>query len=227
MTKDVLRNGRVSLVLMGACALLVQAAACAIEATPYWGPSLYDAGTSLPPFGLDPDGGQDAATDDGSGNAPACGEGKQGFNLDGDHNGGTEPWVDFDVIYPNRLRLDEDNSSFSAEVLGDGVIIRIFSDNGIQRWHALFRARVPGEQLQPGVYQVQETAEEQTGPTMEIEGNSLNYPAQVESCGYRCGSFEIHEIEVSGSRVNRFKATFEQHCRCAPAALRGCASYRP
>jgi hypothetical protein len=227
MTNDMLENARVSLLLIGVCALLLQAAACGTEATPYWGSSQYDAGTRSSPFGVDPDGGQDAGTDDGSGNTPACGEGKQGFNLDGDHNGGTEPWVDFDVIYPNRLRLDEDNSSFTAEVLGDGVIIRIFSDNEIQRWHALFRTRVPGEQLQPGVYQVQETEEEQTGPTMEIEGNSMNYPAQVESCGYRCGTFEIQEIDVSGSQVNRFKATFEQHCRCAPAALRGCVSYRP
>jgi hypothetical protein len=132
-------------------------------------------------------------------------------------------------VYPFELHLTEDNSSFWASVLpdGDGIAVSISRDEGGQDWHAIFSTGVDGEQLQPGVYQVDTSDPTHSGPSMDVNGRAENYPAMVDKCAFACGSFEVHEIQVSGASVNRFRATFAQHCRCVTAALRGCVSFRP
>lgn len=206
------------------------AAACATEPTPHWASGGYDAGSGSTLFGDVPDE-LDGGTDVDQVAAPVCALQNQAFHVDGDNNGGDKPFEDFDPVYPNKLRLDDDNSTFWASTLstgpGNGVQVVVESNNNKQYWTARFYSGVPGEQLKEGVYQVDESDQLQDGPSMNIKGMSENYPAQIDDCGWVCGSFEVHEIQLSGGVVERFRVSFEQHCRCGTAALRGCSAYSP
>jgi hypothetical protein len=55
-------------------------------------------------------------------------------------------------------------------------------------------------------------------PGIEIHGDG-------RGCDTITGSFQIEELESSGSTLTSFTATFEQHCEGGSAALRGCVHY--
>lgn len=231
MVKSALMTSGFPLAWIPMLVMFVLVTACETEPAPHWASSGYDPGTAAAPVGSGSDAGIDDGQDAGmSGDftaASKCQAEPFAFYLDGD-TGGPVGGVDYDLLYPGMLALDEDDPEYSAEVLSDGVRISIRSENGDQFgnqfWTATFRTRVESEQLQPGVYEVQDTREPE-GPFMNVHGSSSNYPAQIDSCGYVCGTFQVHEIRINGSTVERFRASFVQHCRCATAELRGCVAF--
>jgi len=234
MVKSVLRITGFPLAWISVLVMFVLVSACETEPTSHWASSGYDAGVAFIPVGSGSDAGSDDEQDAGTSGAFTAASKCQGeefaFYLDGDtdESGGGVGGVDFDLMYPGILALDQDNPRYTAEVLGDGVKIYPSSQNGsnfgTQFWSVTFRTRVPSEQLQPGIYDVQDTREPE-GPLLDVDGNSSNYPAQIDDCGYVCGSFQVHEIRISGSTLERFRASFIQNCRCAPAELRGCIAF--
>jgi hypothetical protein len=55
-------------------------------------------------------------------------------------------------------------------------------------------------------------------PGLEVTGDG-------RGCNTLTGSFQIEDLTMSGSTVQSFTATFEQHCEGGTAALRGCVHF--
>jgi hypothetical protein len=55
-------------------------------------------------------------------------------------------------------------------------------------------------------------------PGLEITGDG-------RGCNTIAGSFQIQTLQVNGSTLQSFTATFEQHCEAGTAALRGCVHF--
>ncbi len=55
-------------------------------------------------------------------------------------------------------------------------------------------------------------------PGLDVSGDG-------RGCNTLCGSFQIHELEVNGTQLERLAATLEQNCECGTSTLRGCIVY--
>jgi hypothetical protein len=80
----------------------------------------------------------------------------------------------------------------------------------------LLRFKAPeGEPLRAGAYEgVTAIASNRPHATMSVAGRE-------ESCTTVAGRFVIHEIDLTGDRVNRLRLSFEQRCDGNPATLHG------
>ncbi len=93
--------------------------------------------------------------------------------------------------------------------------IRVFFDGG--DWWWLDLAAPKGRELAPGTYTnaTRWPFQAPTQPGLSFSGNG-------RGCNKLTGQFTIHELVLGpGNRVDRFHATFQQHCEGAPPALVG------
>lgn len=114
---------------------------------------------------------------------------------------------------------------------GSGFIARLESPGSSQvvidvtgpSWWTVWLAAAPGEALAVGTYTgAARAAFRTTGqPGMDVYGES-------RGCNTLTGTFTVHEIAWAGDGVTleRFAATFEQHCEGIPAALFGEVRYQ-
>ena len=113
-------------------------------------------------------------------------------------------------------------SDFSGDGKVDFVQIQFNGTN--QDWTLQFSSRLTGRNIVPGFYDnaTRYPFESGTNPGLTISGNG-------RGCNQSIGSFTIHEAEFdytsSPPRVNKFVATFEQHCEGMTPAFYGTIYY--
>src|SRR3954467_5579962 len=57
-------------------------------------------------------------------------------------------------------------------------------------------------------------------PGLDVSGDG-------RGCNVLTGKFQVEDLQLSGSTLTSFTATFEQHCEAGTPALRGCVHYGP
>jgi len=83
-----------------------------------------------------------------------------------------------------------------------------------------FSSRGLGVALEPGEYEAaRRYPHEGESPGLAVFGSE-------RGCDRVTGSFEVFNFELDGRHLNRFTASFIQHCEGAEAALRGCVDYQ-
>lgn len=87
--------------------------------------------------------------------------------------------------------------------------------------NAMFSSRALGTPLAPGVY-----PQAQRAPFASTGFAGLDISFQHRGCNQLAGSFEVKELVLGANNVvQRFVATFEQHCEAGVPALRGSFVY--
>ena len=118
-----------------------------------------------------------------------------------------------DVVGVGRVgRLIAANTTFRGHCRASQVLVEMIS---VEAWSVIIGAP-EGLPLGVGAY-------EDAGPFPDPARPMLNVAGQGRGCGRITGRFDVHEADISsnGAVINRFWATFEQHCNGAAAALRG------
>ena len=178
----------------------------------------------------DPDPGDDPMDDTPPTDLPGCAGLESKLDAEGDHNGGSIPGEDFDVLYPFPVTINAGDAVFSATTNEDGSWVRISIDGGLNvgelgYWSLTF-ASSDGAPLVPNVvYPVDDREIEMPLSVLEVTSDVPSYPAGVEQCGVECGGFEINEIVINQGVVERFVASFDQQCGCDPASFTGCVGF--
>ena len=151
----------------------------------------------------------------GVGSLAACAGGGNVVFMDGEEGDWIHPWVDTIT-----------DATWSASVSPEGapdyvrVSLEPADDNQGSRWGLDFSTSELGQALQTQVYQNAERYpfEDPGHPGLDVSGDG-------RGCNTLCGSFQIHELEVNGTQLERLAATFEQNCECGTSTLRGCIVY--
>ena len=117
-----------------------------------------------------------------------------------------------DVIGRGRIgRLIGTNTTFRGHCRASEVLFQLTS---VESWS--LRIGAPeGQPIRVGAYEDAVRIPDRTHPVLDVAGQS--------GCGRITGRFDVHEADISsnGAVIDRFWATFEQHCDGAAAALRG------
>jgi hypothetical protein len=87
-------------------------------------------------------------------------------------------------------------------------------------WDTDFSSRQRGEPLQPGLYE-----DAQREPFADPGHPGLNISGDGRGCNILSGRFAVWELELSGTALRSFTATWEQHCEAGASQLRGCVHY--
>lgn len=151
----------------------------------------------------------------GVGSLAACAGGGNVVFMDGEEGDWIHPWIDTIT-----------DATWSASVSPEGApeYVRVSFDPSDEdqgsRWNLDLSTRRLGLPLQPQVYEnaVRYPFEDPGMPGLNVSGDG-------RGCNRLCGRFEIHELEVDGTRLERLAATFEQSCECGTSTLRGCIVY--
>ena len=110
-------------------------------------------------------------------------------------------------------RLDPSRRNISFSIVGSDGLVTL-------SW-TLDLAAPQGQQLVPGTY-LNATRHPFQAPTVP----GLNLSGDGRACNLLSGQFTVTEAVYAGDgSVQRFRATFEQHCEGAGPALRGTVSY--
>ena len=118
-----------------------------------------------------------------------------------------------DVIGVGRVgRLIAANTTFQGHCRANEVLIQMIS---VEFWSVRIGAP-EGLPLRVGAYENAVRGLDPTRPVLDVAG-------QGRGCGRLTGRFDVHEADISsnGAVIDRFWATFEQHCNDAAPALRG------
>lgn len=101
---------------------------------------------------------------------------------------------------------------------GNGRYVVVSADSPAGHYTAVFASE--GEVMRPGTY-------ERAGPYGgEGAGPEMTVARSDRRCEGSTGGFTVHEIAVSGERLERFSATFEQRCTGLEPGLSGRLSFR-
>ena len=155
--------------------------------------------------------GGDAGGSSGAGGASmACMVSGNVLYLDGDPQDYVHPGVDTIT-----------NATWSAQSDPAEIQISVDPTNNQGFWHAVFRSEMIPAVLAVGNFDdAQRWPFEMSGhPGLQIFGNG-------NGCNTLTGSFEVHELVLSGQTVTTFMASFSQHCEGAMPELRGCVRYQ-
>ncbi len=148
----------------------------------------------------------------GVGSAAACLTGGNVVFLDGDSG---------DFIHPGMAKITQGTFYANSESSYVGVSVQP-SDQSLGSWWTLdFATTNLQRPIGVGVYDGAERHpfESSNTPGLDVDGDG-------RGCNTLSGRFEIQELSVDASgAMQRFTATFEQHCERWPATLRGCVHY--
>jgi hypothetical protein len=110
------------------------------------------------------------------------------------------------------------SAAFSATVLNEGrVTIQVHTPDYSFNWSMSF-GTVNWQPFAPGAYEGATRTWDGSTPLLDIGGNG-------RGCNDVTGRFVVLDVSLSGSTLNRFHATFEQHCEGKTPALRGEIDY--
>lgn len=157
---------------------------------------------------------KDAGVSAGTGDLADCQTGGNVLVLNGDKG---------DYIHPGYTKITV--ASWQANVGGtnhDAVHFDI-EPSGQQYglwWNVIFSTERMSVPLEVGTYTGAERAPFATylKPGLEVTGDG-------RGCNTLSGTFQIHAIAWSGTKLSHLAATFEQHCEQGTPALRGCVVY--
>lgn len=87
-------------------------------------------------------------------------------------------------------------------------------------WDLEFSSAQLGQPLAQQVYQ-----DAQRAPFASPGHPGIDIGGDGRGCNTITGKFQIEDLQLNGSTLSSFTATFEQHCEGGTAALRGCVHY--
>lgn len=153
---------------------------------------------------------------EGVGSMAGCAGGQNVLFLDGDEGDYIHPWVDTIV-----------DTSWMVSVSPEGepdlidFFLRPTDPEQGSSWNLELSSQELGDPLRTQVY-----GDAQRFPFEDLGRPGFNMSGDARGCNRLCARFQIHELEVSGTQLQQFAATFEQNCECGASTLRGCVFYQ-
>lgn len=150
----------------------------------------------------------------GVGSLAACTLAGQALFFDGDAQDYIHPGTDLILLAEWQAQLGR----LGGETLE--VTVEPHRRGQGSSWSLRFASGVPGQLLKANTVYDDARRFDTGHPVLDIGGNG-------NGCNRVTGRFQVHELELSGSALRRFSATFEQHCESrAQVMLRGCIRFR-
>ena len=152
----------------------------------------------------------------GVGSAAPCRGGGNVLFYDGDSG---------DYIHPGTATITQGNWSASGgSTPVDTVRVHVTPSNSAQGlwWDLEFSSRQVQQPLAKQVYLNAERS-----PFASPGHPGIDIGGDGRGCNTIAGRFQVEDLQLSGSAVTSFTATFEQHCEGQGPALRGCVHFGP
>jgi hypothetical protein len=153
---------------------------------------------------------------EGVGSMAGCAGGQNVLFLDGDEGDWVHPWVDtiVDTTWNPSVSPEGEPSLISFS-------LRPTDPEQGSSWRLELSSQELGDPLQTQVY-----GDAQRYPFEDPGRPGFNMTGDGRGCNQLCARFQIHELQVSGTQLQRLAATFEQNCECGTSTLRGCVFYQ-
>ncbi|MBW1809656.1 MAG: hypothetical protein JRJ87_15785 [Deltaproteobacteria bacterium] len=137
--------------------------------------------------------------------------------FDGDEGDWVHPGTDTITMGDWIANIRQDTSTTPHTVL---LSLHPVDSGQGSHWSFTFSSHELNNSLNSAVYEdAQRYPFESAGhPGISINGDG-------RACNECCGRFQIHELQMEGTQLRSFTATFEQNCECGSSILHGCVHF--